>query len=263
MSTYRRIAIDQLTVDKRYQRPLEDHRVTKIAENFDATLFGVLEVARRNGKCAVFDGQHRLAAVREGKIMDSVPCLVHDGLTPEQEADLFVKLQRERKNINPRDRFRARLFYGDPVALDIAEIVERSGYEIKENAADAGPDMWRIRAVSALERVYRSWGAEHLCTTLDAVHDWWGGDKRSTDGGLIQGVAHFLKAYEGTLRGDHIAELKAVPPVTILRRANGQFQGGGSAVAVPIAQELKKAAGMRGPLPKIKPLHRDAQSSAA
>src|SRR3954452_18659822 len=104
MSKYRRIATDEIVVDERYQRPVEDYRVQKIAEHFDETLFGVLEVSRRNGTCAVFDGQHRLEAARRIGL-GVVPCLVHEGLSPEDEAQLFVRLQRERKNINPNDRF--------------------------------------------------------------------------------------------------------------------------------------------------------------
>lgn len=250
MSKYRRIATDEIVVDERYQRPVEDYRVQKIAGSFDETLFGVLEVSRRNGVCAVFDGQHRLEAARIIGMHD-VPCLVHEGLDPEAEAKLFVRLQRERKNINPNDRFKARLFYGDPVALDLERVAQDAGFEIKTNAADSGPDAWRIRAVSALERVYTGYGREHVSATLTAIVDWWGGDKKSTDGALLEGVAYFLKAYEGRIREDHVASLREVPPVTILRRAIG-MGGGGAAMGVQVADELKRTAGMRGPLPKLR-----------
>jgi hypothetical protein len=250
VSKYRRIATDEIVVDGRYQRPVEDFRVQKIAESFDETLFGVLEVSRRNGVCAVFDGQHRLeAAKRLG--MSVVPCLVHEGLDPEAEAKLFVRLQRERKNINPNDRFKARLFYRDPVALALQQLANDAGFEIKTNAADAGPDAWRIRAVSALERVYNAYGPEHVTATLVAIKDWWGGDRKSTDGALLEGVAYFLKAYDGGIRDDHVARLRETPPVTILRRAVG-MGGGGQQMGIQVADELKRTAGMRGPLAKVR-----------
>lgn len=251
MSAYRRIETAKIVADVRYQRPVEEHRVQKIADNFDETLFGVLEVSRRNGKCAVFDGQHRLEAARLLGMKD-VPCLVHDGLAPEQEAELFVRLQRERKNINPRDRFKARLFFGDPVAIDIDRIATEAGWEIKPNAADAKTDVWRIRAVSALERVYNQHGAQRLTETLRTLHGWWAGDKKATDGMLIEGMALFLRLYEGKLRDEHIEALRSTSPTVILRRATGAMTGGGSALAPIVADELKRTAGMRGPLPKLK-----------
>lgn len=251
MSKYRRVATDEIVVDGRYQRPVEQFRVDKIAEGFDETLFGVIEVSRRNGKCAVFDGQHRLEAARALGMKD-VPCLVHDGLTPEAEAELFVRLQRERKNINPNDRFKARLFYNDPVALDINRVVTEAGFSIKPNAADAAPDVWRIRAVAALERAYHRYGPDHLYETLDTVRAWWGGDKKSTDGSLIEGVALFLRLYGGRLRDDHIQRLRATPPQTIIRRALGGAGGGGGYwMAQIVAGELKRTCGMRGPMPRL------------
>jgi hypothetical protein len=249
MSKYRRIATDALVVDERYQRPLEEHRVAKIAKSFDETLFGVLEVSSRNGNRQhhVFDGQHRLAAARKLKLTD-VPCLVHERLKPEQEAEMFVRLQRERKNINPQDRFRARLFYRDPVALDIVKIAAATGFEIKTNAADAKPDAWRIRAVSALDRIYSLRGPEGLRETLSMVANLWGGDQKAADGGLLDGMAVFLNAYKGRLRDDHLEKLRETSPVTILRRATGGMRGG--SVGPLVANELKKSAGMRGPFPR-------------
>lgn len=250
MSKYRRVATDEIIVDERYQRPVEEFRVKKIAEGFDETLFGVLEVSRRNGKCAVFDGQHRLEAAKALGMKD-VPCLIHEGLSAEAEAKLFVRLQRERKNINPNDRFKARIFFGDPVALEIKSIANDAGFEIKPNAADGLRDLWRIRAVSALERVYVRYGPDHLADTLKTVADWWGGDRKATDGALVEGMAFFLKVYEGRLREDHIESLRTTAPQTILRRAIGGMHGGGSALALLVGEELKRTSGMRGPMPKL------------
>lgn len=157
MSRYKRITLNTLEVDDRYQRPLDPARVDKIAREFDDRRFGVLEISQHNGKATVFDGQHRLAAAAKLGMKD-VPCLVHSNLTPEQEAELFIALQRDRRGISQIDRFKARCFMGDPVAHDIESIVAGSGFQIRRDGSGAG-QLYSIQAVGSLERVYNAYCA--------------------------------------------------------------------------------------------------------
>lgn len=245
MSRYKRMTLDKLEVDDRYQRPLDKARVAKIVKEFDERRFGVLEVSQRNGHANVFDGQHRLAVARKLG-MNSVPCLVHTNLTPEQEAELFVALQRDRKGINQIDRFRARVFTGEVEALDINGIVEACGFRIRRDGADAGA-LYSIQAVTSLERVYKR---GNLAETLALLRDLWGGDRKSTDGGLIEGLSIILDGYGHRLSDDVLGRLRGTPPLVILRRAIGH-SGGGSAKGQMVAREIRKEAGLRG-APRIR-----------
>ena len=74
------VPVEDLFVDPSYQRTLDEKRVDRIASEFDPALLGTREVSARNGRSAVFDGQHRLAALRKiGR--RSVPCIVHRELS--------------------------------------------------------------------------------------------------------------------------------------------------------------------------------------
>jgi hypothetical protein len=193
----------------------------------------------------VFDGQHRLAALRELGI-DTAPCLIHK-LSAEDEARLFVRLQTDRKNIHPVDRFRAALFAGDEQATAINGIVEAQGFTILHASALNG-----IKAVGAVERIYKRDGADHLLLTLGWVSDLWMGDDKATNGYLLDGFAKFLQEYGNRLNGDAEQRLREVSPVVIIRRALGHLQGGGSHARHAICSELHKVSGIKG-RPSSKP----------
>lgn len=243
MSKYRRVPLDELIVDERYQRPIETGRVERIAEHFDERLVGTLEVSRHNGKCAVFDGQHRLEALRLRGLPDA-PCLVHDDLTPEAEARLFVVLQQARKRVHPVDRFRAQVFSGDARAVDINSAVERAGFRIAHDGPDAGEHRG-IRAVVSLERIHRRSGAEGLLHTLKIVDELWGGDRKSTDGAFLEGVEEFFATYGDRIDTEESHRLRAESPTVMIRRSLGNG-GGGTQLRFQILAELRKVAGVRG-----------------
>lgn len=242
MSDYRDIPVASLTIDKRYQRPLDERRVKKIAKDFNPRLLGSLEVAeRKGGKWAVFDGQHRLAAL---KVLaePAAPCRTHTGLSAQEEAELFVALQVERRNINHLDRFNARVFSGDKVARHINRLVEAAGFRIGYQAAGGSR---AIRAVSTLERLYEKDGPDGLAGSLDSLHVW-NGDPKVTDGQLLEGVAILRRGYLDRLTDESWAKLAEVAPSVILRRAHGNAAGGGGWSAQFVAVELRKISGVRG-----------------
>lgn len=237
MARYKRVPLKDLVVDERYQRPLDEKRVQKMADKFDDRLLGVLEISQRNAKAAVFDGQHRLAALKELARPDA-PCLIHQGLSPQEEADLFIAHQSQRKSVKPLDRFKARVFAEDPVALDVLGIVEASGYGIGSK---------KIQAVGALERTYLRYGGHGLARALTMIAVVWGRDDKATDGAMIAGVARFVDRYEDRVHTEQLDRLREVAPVDVLRRATGKFQGGGEHwLSAAVESELLKVTGVRG-----------------
>lgn len=246
---YRKLPVGTLVVDARYQRELKESRVAKIARTFNPRQLGALEVSDRgDGTFAVFDGQHRLAALRELDL-DTAPCLVHSGLTAEQEAELFVRMQDDRKAPSPIERFQARVFSGDEDAMLVDSTAALAGFTIG-SSGDAGT-FHVIKAVAALERVYKREGIDILSETLHVIHDLWGGDQRSTDGYLIEGLAQFLRRYGNRFGPTERERLRGAAPTVILRKALGPMQGGGSHARHAIEAEIRKVCGVRGrPLKK-------------
>lgn len=243
---FKMVPLKDLTIDRRYQRELDAGRVKAIAEAFDPRLLGVLEVSRHNGKCAVFDGQHRLAALKKIKGANTAPCLVHEQMTPQEEAELFVLHQTKRRGIQSVERFRARVFAGDPVAVAIEGIVNDCGFEIGSGQKES--EVWGIRAVTAIERVYTKYGAESLEAVLRFIAAVWGGDQKSTDGSFIGGVHLLLTGYGDRVQAAEIKRLRQKSPVDILRRASGRLgmMGGGFVAWEAVHGELRSVAGVRG-----------------
>lgn len=93
----REISKHDLTIPvEDYQREGDDAFVAEIARNFNWVKFGALWVSQRAngtiGKLCVVDGGMRLrAALRIGEITE-VPCLVYRGLTRQEEAEVFLRI---------------------------------------------------------------------------------------------------------------------------------------------------------------------------
>lgn len=241
MSRYKKVPVADLIVDHNYQRPLDENRVTRMVKDFRPAMLGALEVARHNGKCAVFDGQHRLAAVKElGH--ETVPCFVHEGLSQAEEADLFYRLQRDRKAIHPVQAFRARVVAKDEKAIEIDEIVRDAGFAIDFKR---GPST--ISAVKTIERVYKR-GV--LPETLELLH-LWDGDDGATDGMFIDGVSLLEQGYGHRIGVAERGKLQSVSAVVIARNAmSKQVKAAGWSNAKDrapfVLTELRKIADLQG-----------------
>lgn len=253
MSRYKRVPLDQLTVDPTYQRVLDEKRVTRIAENFNPALLGTLEVSRRNGKCAVFDGQHRLEALKQRGAKDA-PCLVHEGLSVPEEAVLFVNLQTQRKALAPLDRFRARLVAGETQAQEILGTVEAHGYRINGGAHSTANE---IGAITALDRVYNRGGVEMLDKTLGLLTIWQG-EPKSTDAAIIEGLGIAIERFESSPRWEHVVNaLAGITAQSLLRKGIAALESGGGSGSrcYSVAKEIGKLVGIRGPYKKRETAH--------
>lgn len=242
MARFKKVPTDELTIDKGYQRPLDERRVAKMVADFRPEMLGVLEVSRHNGKCAVFDGQHRLAAAQELGI-ETLPCLVHEGMSREQEADLFFRLQRDRKTVHPIDAFRARLAAGDATVAEIYRLVHSAKFVIGYKASERV-----IAAVRTLEKLHQR---RVLTETLELL-GCWDGDPACTDMALIAGVGKFVEGYAHRITDEHREQLAAVPAAKILRNASSrQIRAGRAAhrsqLADQVVVELRKITNLSGP----------------
>lgn len=243
---YRKVPLTDLFVDAAYQRPLDEKRVEKIRDEFNPALLGTLEGSVRNGKVAVFDGQHRLAALHALDAKQA-PCLLHENLSVPEEAALFVRLQTQRKTLRPIDRFKARLVGKEPAALIIETVVNRHGYAVLE-----GGHSHMIGAVTALDRVYDRGGEELLDRVLTLL-DTWRDEPRGTDGALIEGLAIAIQKFGDHPRWEHIGEeLQHVTATSILRKAMATMETGGGSGSRPqaVAKQLGVLVGIRGPYKK-------------
>lgn len=205
----------------------------KLSEGFDPDGIGVPIVSHRGDGIYVWlDGQNRGELMRRAGWADQkIQCRVFHGLTPAQEASLFL-VHNDNRRVQPIYKFLARVTAADPVAVAITRIAERAGWRISDKTADG-----RILAVVALERVFLSDktdeepGGAVLEATLRVVTEAWGFRPEAVDGRVLQGIGALLKRFGPAIdRAVLVKKLAEFPAGAsgVLGKARGmqQFQGG-------------------------------------
>jgi hypothetical protein len=208
------VRIEDINVDASYQRPLSRAKIDQMWEKFDPAEMTAIVVSRRaDGSLWALDGQHRLELLsRLGKAV--VLADVREGLTVEQEAHLFYRLNTGQTRVGSWDTFRARLRAREPIAVRINEIVERHGFHLGRDIENGG-----ISATSALERAF---DMGRLDKTLSIISTVWPNDRVSLEASIILGIAVFLASSDSDpVYEDEqlLASLDKIPASGILRRA--------------------------------------------
>lgn len=185
------LQVDEIFADHTYQRPVDPPRSRKIAREWDRRLAGILEVSDRgpesSPRYAVIDGQHRWAAAT---LLDSAPALVanvHTGLTIQEEAELFDRLNRERRRITTWDHWHARKAADDPNVLRIEKAVQKMDLTISSIPKDGN-----IRCTATLEKLVKLGGVKLIEQTLQLILDTWGRRLDAYDAPIVHGVGLVL-----------------------------------------------------------------------
>jgi hypothetical protein len=200
-----------------YQRPADEKRVAKIVGEFDLKLFGALVTAATGMQYALIDGQHRWRVAQE-LALETVWVQLHEGLSYEERARMFVDLQRKRKNLTPIERFKAELEAGDEQAHAIREMVENSGFRLVDKP-DPEPDS--IRAVVGLEGIY-SKDPQALAKTLIVAGNFPKVAKFRASNHMLRGIGRFVLAHpdaEPDLLSEKL-ENAEMNPTAVIQAAN-------------------------------------------
>lgn len=208
------VAIDKMYVDPRYQRPENPRLLSLITNNFREDLLGTPVLSCQNdGRYAIIDAQHRVVGGKaSGKIPPQIYCTVHSGLSLDQEAALFVKLNSARTPVHSRDKFKAEVVAKDPEAVEVNRLVEEQGLRIGRQAS-----LTDIQAISSLRWIVRN---SKLKEVLCIAKSWAlaTNDPTAYEGTLLKGLGHFLRncpeADYTVLQG----KLCEVPPGQMIQR---------------------------------------------
>lgn len=195
------------------QRTLNQARVDRLVTEFDEEQLGTPTVSERDGHFYIIDGQHRIEALKlwlgDGWEGQQVQCWTYSGLTEEQEADKFDRLN-DVLTVNAFDKFRVRVTAGREMEEDIDRVVRSQGLVISRDAIPGA-----IRAVGTLRRVYKRSDAATLSRTLRIIRDAYG------DAGLEAPVIDGI----GLLCGRFNGELSEDTAVSKLSNAHGGVNG--------------------------------------
>lgn len=196
---YERIPASKLHIDHRVQR---DHinltKLNKMRDEFNQLALGTLVVSERpDGTMVIIDGQHRWTLTRDLSGEDTeLDCRVHTGLTLEDEARLFIDLNRQQA-ASALDLHKARCTQNEPVAKAITQAAADQGWGI-------GMGQGRISAVKVLESIYYmgedqwdGYGPTLISNTLFVLTQAWGMERpKVVSQSILRATAEFLLAVE-------------------------------------------------------------------
>lgn len=208
--------VGEIFADATYQRILDVTRARSMAATWDRRLAGVIEVSDRgedaSPRYAIIDGQHRWAAA---KCLSPAPVLVanvHEGLSLADEAALFDKLNRQRKQTTTWDHWRARRAAGDERVLAIEELAIKHGMRVHEQSGKDGV----ITCVSTLEKIANSAGGlDLLDAALNLIGQTWGEQREAYDSPIVMGMAMVISTFGADRRIDGqrlVGALAETPP---------------------------------------------------
>ena len=200
-----------------YNRPINRNRVNKIKRNWCDALENLVEVSFRDGRYWVVDHQHQAQAKYELNGCDPemiFQCRVHTGLTYEQEAELFHKLNTSQVGLTFAELLVGLIEAKDPVALHFRSVIEECGYTIGDRGKNS------VRAVRKLWQVFMlADGETKLTEILTLIHDCWPNYSEGTQAKIIDGILLFLKNHGDEYKRDHFVKaLSTTDPKELVRR---------------------------------------------
>lgn len=194
----RDVPLELMRINPLAQRDLNPARVDRLVADFDPEQIGAPTVSDRDGHFWIIDGQHRIAALKEwlGEWKgQKLQCWCYTGLTSEQEAETFLKLN-DAVPVAAMPKFRAAVNAGRETQCDIDRIVRAQGLVV---TADRIPGA--VRAVGTLERVYTRSGGQVLGRSLRIIRDAYG--DAGLEAAVIDGIGLLCQRYNGELDDVH------------------------------------------------------------
>lgn len=201
-----------------YQRRLQYGKIKEIVSNYNPNKMKPLDVSYRDGKYYVYDGQHRLEALRQlnGDRDLSVLCFVHYGMTAEDEAYLFATQDDNVIRVTLEDKYNALFYSGDQDMIDLKRICESCGLEC--NFKRNGSESKKLNCYKEVYSIYKKYGETQLRRVLNTIVAAWNGEADSLIAGIIGGMNMFILKYDGEYDEKKLVQrLKKVHPATIKR----------------------------------------------
>ncbi len=178
------------------QRQLEPSWADKLAKDFRLEGMGFIVVNKRAGHYYIVDGQHRVGALRalDFSPTDTIQCEVYDGLTEEEECELFLERNHVRL-VRSFDKFDKAVKAGREIETTISRLVRVQGLQITRSRSEGG-----ISATTVLLRVYARGGDIGLGRMLRVIRDSYG--ITGFDGPIMEGLDLFLRRYNSQIDED-------------------------------------------------------------
>jgi hypothetical protein len=182
------------------QRELNDARVLKLADEFDPEQLGSPTVNFRSDHYWIIDGQHRIEALKcwlgDDWEAQSVQCWCYDGLTEEEEAEVFLKLN-DTLTVHALAKFRVGVQAGRAEETEVDRIVRSCMLRVSKDGGDGA-----IGAVGTLMKVYRTGGGQTLARALLIIRDAYGDP--GLEAAVIDGIGLLCHRFNGDLNDQQL-----------------------------------------------------------
>lgn len=225
------VTIDQVVIDGTYQRNLSMTWARKIAKDFDPEMFGKPLLARRSdGKYAVIDGQHRIAALRILYPNQSVTFqadLEINADTQTKQAKSFTARNTYVKRTSSGDELRALIAGEDPEALQYQEILFGNGYRHKWGGGRTRPGEVGPYVFKSVRKFCRDTWASDLDGALKVWTAAWGVSGFPVDSALLVGIALVFRRFSNDIRfnPDRLADrIRKKTPMALAADGNVRAQ---------------------------------------
>lgn len=224
-----KVKLDDLNIDRDYQREPTQRLVDDIADNYDEVSAEALLIADRGerpeggevkGGLHIVNGQHRALGARKkgetevwARVLD-----LRSAKDPAAIEAMFRLRTNKRMGDKPLERFKAQVRSGFPESLAIVKILTEFNTVINETPnGETG-----INAVSTIERIYRVDEAGGLLReVLEVLRDAWrevGGKRASA--AMLAATAWFIVKHSDESDRDRLVEkLKDLGEPAIDRRS--------------------------------------------
>ena len=194
------LPLGQLVPSPIAQRRFISSWAAELANHFDLDDMGRISVNNREDVFYIIDGQHRAAALKiiGFKEVDLIPCEVYKGLSEEEEAELFLRLNHS-KNVGAYDTFDKAVKARRMPEIHIDHVVRSQGLSIGRVRGNGA-----ISAVVSLKKTWDRLGAIKLGMLLRIIRDAYG--PAGFEGPVIEGLGLCLHRYDGMIEEEAMTE---------------------------------------------------------
>lgn len=207
------VRLDQMKVNPQAQRALNESWANDLADDFNPDLMGFIHVSHRDGWYYIIDGQHRVRAaiIFLGDSSQQVQCHIYEGLTNEQEAQLFLELNNTKKQ-DTMGKYKVALTAGKPDECDVERICRSLDLRIGRDKTCE-----EIGCVTALLRVYRKHGPASFAFGMRVIRDSYGYDGFKQH--IISALALIKDRYGDKINEDKLVDRLAKTGIVELNRS--------------------------------------------
>ena len=180
----------EIRVSAEYQREVLIGHCHDIAAKWDWRKYQPITVSMRpDGSLWCVDGQHRLTAAQLRGDISQLPCWVIEMSGPEEEAQYWVSLNKDRRRVKPMDEFRAYAVAKNPAQEWLHSFLQGRGLTLtgKTNTlptecSAVSTCLTRLRCKNPLD------GQRAIVEVFNVLQSAWGGQNKVYSGRVVAGM---------------------------------------------------------------------------